>query len=58
MAVTGVIYDSPRAGLPPLAVILHNGEVLVARAAPSIVAAEKFLSDIMHEFAKKPVGGG
>ena len=58
MAVTAIVYDAPRAGLPPLAVILHNGEVLVARTAPSIVAAEKFLADVVHEFAKKAVGGG
>ena len=56
MAITGVVYDSPRADLPPLVVILHNGDVLVARAAPTVAVAEKFLADIMQEFAKKAAG--
>ena len=50
MAVKGVVYDSPRPGFPALMVIFQNGEVLVARAAPSVAAAEKLLANIMQEF--------
>jgi len=50
MAVKGVVYDSPRTGVPALMVIFHNGEVLVARAASSVAEAEKLLAKIMQEF--------
>ena len=50
MAVKGVVYDSPRTGVPALMVIFHNDEVLVARAASSVAEAEKLLAKIMQEF--------
>ena len=44
--ISGVVYDPPTAGLPHIAVVLHEGEVLTARACPSIAEAERFLSGI------------
>jgi hypothetical protein len=49
--LTAVVYDPPGAGLPYLAVLLYNGEVLAARAAPSFAAAEVFNATIMPELA-------
>jgi hypothetical protein len=38
-------------GLPPIAVILHENEVIGARAVPSHQNAQAFLAEMMQEFA-------
>jgi hypothetical protein len=44
--ISGVVYDPPKAGLPHVAVLLHDGEVLAARAFNSIAAGEAFIAKI------------
>jgi hypothetical protein len=46
----GVVYDPPSSEFPPLVVVFSpDAEVLAARAAPSIEAAEAFLETIINE---------
>jgi hypothetical protein len=49
--VQGAIYGPPLAGLPPVAVILYENEVIGARAVPSVAAGDAFLAKMMQEFA-------
>jgi len=54
--VHGVVYDPPSAGFPPVVVIFYEGEVIGARAAPSVEAGEAFLAKVINEFAAKIAG--
>ena len=47
----GAVYAPPTGGLPTIAVILHENEVVGARAVPSDQNAETFLAKMMQEFA-------
>lgn len=49
--MNGVVYDPPRAGLPFLAVVLNNGEVVVARAVASVAAGEALIGQVFADFA-------
>jgi hypothetical protein len=57
----GVVYDPPASGLPHLAVVLHNNEVVVARAVPSVAAGEALIASVFQAFmdakAQGVVGG-
>lgn len=51
-AISGAVYDPPRADLPALAVAFDpDGEVLAARAVPSADAGQAFLELIFSQFA-------
>lgn len=50
--ISGVVYDPPKNGFPYLAVIFKpDGEVLVARAVPSLQAGEQLIASTLNEFA-------
>jgi hypothetical protein len=50
----GVVYDPPSSGYPPLVVIFRaDGEILTARAAASVEAAESFLAEVLAEVQAK-----
>lgn len=58
----GVVYDPPSSEYPSLIVIFKaHGEILTARSAASVEAAESFLDEVLsevqakldHGFAKK-----
>jgi hypothetical protein len=52
-AITGTVYDPPRADLPYVVVIFApDGEVLEARRAPSLAHGEKFLLNFMAQISK------
>lgn len=53
----GVVYDPPSSGLPYLAVVLHKGEVVVARAVPSVAAGEALIAEVFQEFATARAAG-
>ncbi|HFH3085729.1 TPA: hypothetical protein ACGJRU_005176 [Pseudomonas aeruginosa] len=46
----GVVYDPPAAGLPYLAVVLHDGEVVVARSVSSVEAGEALIAKVFNDF--------
>lgn len=46
----GVVYDPPSAGLPYLAVVLHDNEVVVAKAVPSVAAGEALIASVFQSF--------
>lgn len=46
----GVVYDPPGLGLPYLAVVLHEGEVVVAKAVPSAPAGEALIAQVFQSF--------
>lgn len=46
----GVVYDPPSSEYPPLIVIFRaDGEILTARAAASVEAAESILAEVLAE---------
>jgi hypothetical protein len=50
----GVVYDPPSSEYPPLVVIFRaDGEILTARAAVSVEAAESFLAEVLEEVQAK-----
>jgi hypothetical protein len=49
--VRGAVYPPPMKGLLPIAVILHENEVIGARAVPSDQDGEAILATMMQEFA-------
>jgi hypothetical protein len=49
--VRGAVYSPPSEGLPPVAIILYENEVVSCRAVPSIVAGDAFLAKMMQEFS-------
>ena len=50
----GVVYDPPSSEYPPLVVIFRaDGEILTARAATSVEAAESFLAEVLAEVQAK-----
>ena len=49
--VRGAVYPPPMKDLPPIAVILHENEVVGARAVPSGPDGEAILATMMLEFA-------
>ncbi len=53
----GVVYDPPGAGLPYLAVVLHNNEVVVARAVSSVAAGEALIAKVFEDFAAAKARG-
>lgn len=49
----GAVYLPPSDDMPPVAVIIGlDGEVLAARAAPSVAEGEAFLTEIMMDAAR------
>lgn len=53
----GVVYDPPAAGLPYIAVVLHDGEVVVSRAVSSIAAGEALIAKVFQDFASAKARG-
>ena len=53
----GVVYDPPSVGLPHLAVVLHDGEVVVAKTVPSVAAGEILIADVFQSFADAKANG-
>lgn len=54
MYVSGAVYDPPRNGLPHVAVVFDpKGEVLVARAVPSVEAGEALLKEVFADIQAK-----
>lgn len=53
----GVVYDPPAAGLPYLAVVLHNSEVVVSKAVPSVAAGEALIASVFQSFADAKARG-
>lgn len=49
--MNGVVYLPPTSGLPYLAVVLHDGEVVVARSVPSVAAGEELIASVFNGFA-------
>lgn len=49
--VRGAVYGPPSSGLPPIAVILYENEVVGARTVPSVEAGEAFLAKMLQEFS-------
>ncbi len=50
----GVVYDPPSSGYPPRIVIFRaDGEILTARAAASVEAAESVLAEVLAEVHAK-----
>ena len=49
--IRGAVYPPPIKGMPSVAVILHDNEVVGARAVRSDQNAEAVLAKMMHEFA-------
>jgi hypothetical protein len=49
--VRGAVYPPPIEGLPPVAVILYENEVIGARAVPSVEVGDAFLARMMQEFS-------
>jgi hypothetical protein len=50
--ITGAVYDPPRPDLPYVAVVIGpDGEVVVARSVPSVVAGEALIKSVFTEFA-------
>jgi hypothetical protein len=49
--VHGAIYSPPSEGLPPVAIILYENEVVGCRAVPSVAAGDVFLAKMMQEFS-------
>lgn len=51
--ITGAVYDPPRDGLPHIAVVIKpDGEVLVARAVPSVEVGEALIAKVFKAFAE------
>jgi hypothetical protein len=48
--VRGAVYAPPRTDPPPIAVILHDNEVIGARAVLSGQTGEAFLATMIQEF--------
>lgn len=53
----GVVYDPPGPGLPYLAVVLHDGEVVVSRAVTSVAAGEALIAKVFQDFAAAKARG-
>lgn len=52
--IEGVVYDPPSSEYPPIIVIFReDGEILTARAAASVEAAESFLAEVLAEVQAK-----
>jgi hypothetical protein len=51
--ISATVYSPPKPGLPHLAVLLYEGDVLAARACNSIAAGEAFIAKIMPELQAK-----
>ena len=49
--VRGAVYHPPLEGLPPVAVILYENEVIGARAVPLVEMDDAFLARMIQEFA-------
>jgi hypothetical protein len=49
--IRGAVYSPPLGGLPPVAVILYENEVIGARTVPSVEAGDAFLAKMMQEFS-------
>jgi hypothetical protein len=49
--IRGAVYAPPMEGLPPIAVILYENEVIGARAVPSVEAGDAFLAKMIQEFS-------
>ncbi|TWS07794.1 hypothetical protein FJD35_24240 [Pseudomonas mandelii] len=57
MNMKGVVYDPPGPGLPYLAVVLNNGEVVVARSVSSVAAGEAMIAKVFSDFADAKAQG-
>lgn len=55
--MNGVVYDPPAAGLPYIAVVLHDGEVVVARAVSSVEIGEALIAEVFQSFADAKAKG-
>lgn len=53
----GVVYDPPKPGLPFLAVVLHNNEVVISKVVSSPVAGEAMIASVFSDFAKAKAEG-
>lgn len=53
----GAVYDPPGPGLPYLAVVLHDGEVVVSRAVSSVAAGEALIAKVFQDFAAAKARG-
>jgi hypothetical protein len=51
--VTGAVYEPPFDGLPYLAVLLHEGEVVTSKAFKSPEAGAAFLATIVPQLQAK-----
>jgi len=51
--VSGVVYGPPSEGLPFLAVLLHEGQVVASRAFKSPNGAAKFIATILPQLRAK-----
>ncbi len=49
--IVGVVYYPPSPELPYLAVLLYQGDVLSARAVPSLDAGDAFIANIAPKLA-------
>ncbi|MDY7536423.1 hypothetical protein RGV33_32905 [Pseudomonas sp. Bout1] len=53
----GVVYSPPGAGLPYIAVVLVDGEVLVSKTVSSIAAGEAMIAKVFSDFAAAKARG-
>lgn len=55
--ITGVVYDPPKAGFPPLAVVFHDGKVIGAEPVPNVQTGEAFMKAVLEQFAADLAAG-
>jgi hypothetical protein len=48
-----VVYPPPSQGLPHIAALFHNQELLTTRAAPTLESAEKLMAVMMGELSRR-----
>lgn len=53
----GVVYDPPAVGLPYIAVVLHDGEVVVSKAVSSVAAGEALIAKVFQDFTAAKARG-
>lgn len=57
MSMVGGVYTPPRPGLPYVAVVLNDGQVVSADAVPSPEVGEAMIATIFKQFAADKAAG-
>lgn len=58
MTISAKVYESPQFGFPHVAIIVHNGEVVLSKAVRSVEEGERILEPMLLEFMERAAREG